>query len=350
MSDAERSVYIDGFQQLIERGTIQRFSATHVLSGPHLEQQFLPWHRQFLFLIEEQFRALGDQRAVGGHDFTCFAMPYWDSADDFGPAPLILASGLGGSGHGFGAAFSPCVPFGGFGLTAYATAQNECLKRLYDAACRYTLPAAFVALIAGNAWYSSFLPLLEAVPHGTPHACIGGNMASVHSSDDPIFYLHHAFVDYVWALWQSVHAYTETEKARDKHAYAGDVQQCLMFEGLDEEYATVSVADTFDLRHRYEARYERGEFWRTAQIEALFEELDADWFVDVERADMDVSESDEFSVLSVHGDLDEYHRGHVRLARQRRHDELYHSVAQRMGEAEERAELIKQWAYEVCVY
>ena len=52
--------------------------------------------------MEEEIRGLGDQTASGGHDFTCFAIPYWNwsDPDDASSDPLILSSGLGDNGGG----------------------------------------------------------------------------------------------------------------------------------------------------------------------------------------------------------------------------------------------------------
>lgn len=56
-----------------------------------------------------------------------------------------------------------------------------------------------------NADFNSFQNALNSV-HGSIHVRVGGNMSSVpFASYDPIFYLHHANVDRLWALWQQSH-------------------------------------------------------------------------------------------------------------------------------------------------
>ncbi len=53
--------------------------------------------------------------------------------------------------------------------------------------------------------FSGFQPALNG-PHGGVHVRVGGNMASVAQAGfDPIFYLHHANVDRLWAIWQNSH-------------------------------------------------------------------------------------------------------------------------------------------------
>jgi tyrosinase len=40
--------------------------------------------------------------------------------------------------------------------------------------------------------------------HNRVHLWVGGNMALMTSPNDPVFFLHHCFVDKVWADWQEV--------------------------------------------------------------------------------------------------------------------------------------------------
>lgn len=40
------------------------------------------------------------------------------------------------------------------------------------------------------------------MPHAAPHNYIGEHMATHYSLDDPLFFMHHANVDRLWAVWQ----------------------------------------------------------------------------------------------------------------------------------------------------
>lgn len=40
--------------------------------------------------------------------------------------------------------------------------------------------------------------------HNRVHLYIGGNMAPMTSPNDPVFFLHHCFIDKVWADWQAL--------------------------------------------------------------------------------------------------------------------------------------------------
>ena len=48
----------------------------------------------------------------------------------------------------------------------------------------------------------TFRPTFEAGAHSRPHLFIGGAMNTYASPDDPVFWLHHSFVDKVYAIWQ----------------------------------------------------------------------------------------------------------------------------------------------------
>ena len=53
--------------------------------------------------------------------------------------------------------------------------------------------------------FSSFQNLING-PHGSIHVRVGGDMCCVPTASyDPIFYLHHANVDRIWARWQLTH-------------------------------------------------------------------------------------------------------------------------------------------------
>jgi tyrosinase len=48
---------------------------------------------------------------------------------------------------------------------------------------------------------NAFEPVLESAPHNPVHDIIGNVMATMRSPTDPIFWLHHANVDRLWAAW-----------------------------------------------------------------------------------------------------------------------------------------------------
>jgi hypothetical protein len=107
-------------------------------------------------------------------------IPYWDSTVDRTPfAPLWANSFLGQ----FNSAWS--------------------LNRALGSA---TLPTSQqVQTNQGRGTYDAFWPELENVIHNPPHNWVGGAMARPESPLDPAFYLHHCWIDLLWARWQRAH-------------------------------------------------------------------------------------------------------------------------------------------------
>jgi tyrosinase len=59
--------------------------------------------------------------------------------------------------------------------------------------------------------------------HGNIHIYVGGDMLDQSTSaNDPIFFLHHSFVDFIWELWRQQR---QTRNERE-NAFPLDMQQC----------------------------------------------------------------------------------------------------------------------------
>ena len=172
-----------------------RFAGIHASFCPHGNWYFLPWHRAYLVALENIVRDL-----AGKPDF---ALPYWDwSADRQLPAvfavgnprtnPLnhprpglepntVLPDDMVGPQVMSRVLASP--DFEAFG-SARPRGQNG----------------------TGAQWQRRVgaKTELEFNPHDGVHGTIGGDMAQVApASRDPIFYLHHANVDRLWAVWNA---------------------------------------------------------------------------------------------------------------------------------------------------
>eukprot|EP00755_Sulcionema_specki_P003907 Sspe_Gene.28783::Locus_13226_Transcript_1_2_Confidence_0.800_Length_1535::g.28783::m.28783 len=73
---------------------------------------------------------------------------------------------------------------------------------------RMTGESQLVNLITSEPRYGAtggFRERLEGGPHGSPHVFVGGIMSTFLSPEDPVFFLHHANVDRLWAIWQDCH-------------------------------------------------------------------------------------------------------------------------------------------------
>jgi len=140
---------------------------------------------------------------IQGADGVCRDMTFVD-----GNIPHVIPNPAIFNSDAFGSAVPGCAPDGvaSSDWIPRNPDENECLRRAFTAQWQPTSTAADMAeLIENQERYEDFRRILEGTPHAAPHNWVGGTMSSHFSPDDPIFFLHHANVDRLWALWQDVH-------------------------------------------------------------------------------------------------------------------------------------------------
>lgn len=199
-------------------------------NGAHCGPSFLPWHREFLLQVERDLRAINPSLFV----------PYWDwtqDAQNSATASVVFADDfMGGNGveadqwrvatgpfaHRNGNWAVPSYPHDhlpGPGLKRFfgrvvptlptaqdvATALEE--EVFYDTPPYDCSPftVGFRNRIEG--WVTSRgdprIRFPGAQLHNRVHLWVGGNMIPMTSPHDPIFFLHHSYIDKLWADWQA---------------------------------------------------------------------------------------------------------------------------------------------------
>lgn len=205
-----------------------------------LQGLLLPWHRYYLHLYET---ALRDECGYNGY------LPYWNWSKYFeNPTKSSIFDGseysLSGNGksipHGLLNVTNPggsppgsyilrppgtgggCIQGGPFeNLTLHLDAENDgastpirvferkrCLQRdFYHPILQHRNSYENVTkLILDSESIHTFRPAMELRMgvHPGGHEFIGGeNLNLFTSPSDPVFFLHHAMIDRVWAIWQS---------------------------------------------------------------------------------------------------------------------------------------------------
>ena len=149
---------------------------------------FFTWHRAYLMAFENALRVLGCQ----------VTLPYWNwsSGPSTGvPAACRLPTYVNRAGATVAnPLFSGPRPAGG---------QTNRRADIDTTAFDDLAAGAQAAMTAGT--FVSFQNQVNGV-HGSVHGRTGGDMGSVPSAAyDPIFYLHHANIDRLWADWQTAH-------------------------------------------------------------------------------------------------------------------------------------------------
>ncbi|KAF2279722.1 Di-copper centre-containing protein [Westerdykella ornata] len=174
----------------------------HVYQTPEIHGvgAFLPYHRFFVHAHEHLLKT--ECNYTGGQ-------PYWNEALDAGnfSTSIVLDPETGFGGNGV--APSNCIQDGPFKDYVNAIGPGEaisdhCIDRIVNECMSVMGNSTFVNQCMQMQDYKTFWPCVEAAPHSAGHGGIGGQMMNVFSSPgDPLFYLHHAYLDKLWADWQS---------------------------------------------------------------------------------------------------------------------------------------------------
>lgn len=144
--------------------------AFHNTWGAHRHSNFLPWHREFLIRLEDRLRLFNPLVTI----------PYWNWAQS-----RAIPSEMSRSAD----------------MTRWGITRRSTLSR--------PLPTQIqVDNVMASTTYHEFRDSLEGI-HDTVHVAVGSPdhaMITAASPADPLFWLHHAFVDKVWADWQKINS------------------------------------------------------------------------------------------------------------------------------------------------
>jgi tyrosinase len=234
---------------------------------PHAGPLFLPWHRQYLRMFEDALREVS-----GNKDIT---IPYWDWTSEESTRAVFqddfMGAADGDPSDGYAVTSGPfrkgewpvtvqpqawaeqfslwphlvrgraAIP-GLFNLPVAADIQAALDTPLYDVApygtssdWRLSFRNAVEgyrdnpgqnSMVCTPDGFMTVLPLNPATMHNAVHGWVGGllgvspdgrplygTMVLSTSPNDPVFFLHHANIDRLWAEWQSrrgIHTYLPT--------------------------------------------------------------------------------------------------------------------------------------------
>ncbi len=231
MSPAEKARFVAAVLELKKRGVYDQLVKDHRTAMPpmsmpmgggmsmgkmaHRSPWFLPWHREFLLRYERELRKV-DAKVT---------LPYWDwLADRAKSSSLWHADFMGGTGTGT-AGHVADGPFAGSTGNWPLAVQSDnvhdpALRRAIGVEGRLPTKTSIRAAIKRTPYDTApwddmarppetigpgFRPQLEHVVHDPVHGWVGGTMELSTSPNDPVFFLHHANVDRLWAVWRSSH-------------------------------------------------------------------------------------------------------------------------------------------------
>lgn len=212
LSTAERAEFVAAVLEVKRQGIYDQFVLRHanaIMSAIHRAPAFLPWHRRFIWDLEQEL-----QRVSGNPDL---ALPYWNWPEGDENASMWDADLLGGNGDPVTQAVQT-GPFrqGQWSVVNRSGTQTGPLERAFGRNTASLPTQAQVDQVMAVTPYDSAPWQAGASPsfrdqiegwtgpnlHNRGHVWVGGSMLPMTSPNDPAFFLHHCMVDKVWHDWQ----------------------------------------------------------------------------------------------------------------------------------------------------
>jgi tyrosinase len=270
----------------------------------HAGPLFLPWHRQYLLMFEDALREVSGDKHL--------TVPYWDWTNEESTQAVFQDDFMGGQGdplqghavtsgpfrkgawpvtiqpQGWGEQLSrwphlvrgrDAIP-GLFSLPTEAEVQAALDVPTYDVA-PYDTTSDWTrsfrnnlegfrdgpgqqSMVCGADGFMAVLPLNPPTMHNVVHGWVGGilgfgdggrplygTMVLSTSPNDPVFFLHHANVDRIWAQWQERHG-VHTYEPRSG-VPGNNVDDMMMpFHALGLMVTPGDLEDVSVLRYRYQ--------------------------------------------------------------------------------------------------
>lgn len=230
----------------------------------HQSWYFLPWHRGYLWALEANIRA--EVIALGGPDD--WALPYWNY---FGPDQAGLPPAFGSPDWPDGVGDNPLFveqrygPFGDGDVFVPTSVVN--LSAMADPDFTGVSSGGspgFGGIDTGFMHSGDVQGGIENQPHNVTHGFVGGRtgqppklgiMSRPSTAGlDPIFYLHHANMDRLWASWNDpTHLNPSDARWLEGPALTGERKFCApMPDGSTFDY-TPEMMTLANLEYEYDS-------------------------------------------------------------------------------------------------
>ncbi|MBM9505792.1 tyrosinase family protein [Actinacidiphila acididurans] len=230
LTSSQRQRFVEAVVELKRTGAYEKYVTTHAQyfaadgeTGQrvaHMAPSFFPWHRYFVLLFERDLQLLDSKITV----------PYWDWTVDRGKnAALWGPDFMGGDGRDSDGQVMT-GPFayrsGHWTITNGVTTERYLTRNMGRPSQPIALPTAAeldgalrTAVYDTAPWNSApstqgfrnkmegwtVSPAKGGYLHNRVHQWVGGHMVSGTSPNDPVFWLHHSFMDLIWVRWQRRH-------------------------------------------------------------------------------------------------------------------------------------------------
>jgi tyrosinase len=213
----------------------------------HQSWYFLPWHRAYLLSFEAIVRAA----VVALKGPADWALPYWNYSDTHNPNALKLPTAFGEKKLPDGSANALFVE--ARHGTGVAAADVDLTHRIAEDHFTGTTTGALEGVGGPRTPFShsgQAEGLIEAAPHDLVHVDVGGRgglMSDPRTAAlDPIFWVHHANIDRLWAVWLGRNA--QNHNPSDAPWLKGPADRAFATFGADGKDVPSTPADLLDLK------------------------------------------------------------------------------------------------------
>ncbi len=279
LTSDQRSRFVNAVLQLKHLGRYDKYVKLHAqyfaadgetgLRMAHMAPTFFPWHRQFLLVFEHELQMIDPSVTI----------PYWDwTADRSTTSALWDDDFMGGDGRSSDGQVTS-GPFayrnGGWPINFGVTKEKYLTRSMGRPDRPIVLPtsdelssALSISTYDTSPWNSApgtrgFRNTIEGWTvdeskggylHNRVHQWVGGQMTGGASPNDPIFWLHHSFIDLIWVRWQRQHP-NSAFYLPSRPLAANDPQHGRLL-SLDEPMPPFNVKPSTLLDHRRYYTYE----------------------------------------------------------------------------------------------
>ncbi|KXN69347.1 Di-copper centre-containing protein [Conidiobolus coronatus NRRL 28638] len=203
-SESDRTRFINAFSTWMQkkdgRLTLASISKLHNENSRRIHGTgfFLAWHRILIYQVETELLKIDPSVKFLFWDWTRNSQAPDKSA-------VLQSKYFCGNGSGRDSCLAGCK----FAMQVDYPSRH-CLRRNFRGTGgtlnAFSNRATVEMALTENNGYSTFNRVMETRIHSTPHVQIGGqtgDMSFMYSTNDVAFFLHHCFVDMLWAEWQT---------------------------------------------------------------------------------------------------------------------------------------------------
>ncbi|ULU11549.1 hypothetical protein L3Y34_015167 [Caenorhabditis briggsae] len=226
LSEDERNRLHQAFRTLKQNGEYDRLARVHAQysesGAAHSGPAFLPWHREFVKRMEFLIRQVDPS----------LHLPYWDSTldqnlpnskDSILWTNEFMGDATGAVNNGpfrsWRTIENKATITRAVGAQGKGYSEDEITSMMGQTDIAQVL--AFSAPQRGCPYQPNFN--VPEYTHGNPHIYVGGDMLETSTAaNDPIFWMHHSFVDLLWEQYRQ----TRQTRATRETAYPADNRQC----------------------------------------------------------------------------------------------------------------------------